>query len=107
MGRLFGDLGHHILVVDRNTTLHAAEAAAAADVTIISVPIDLTEQVIAEVGPHVPEHALLMDVTSLKEAPVAAMLASTRASVVGTHPMFGPQRAYAAGAARGTVPCAR
>ncbi len=90
VGRMFGDLGHHILVVDRNTTLRAAEAAAAADVTVISVPIDLTEQVIAEVGPQVPEHALLMDVTSLKEAPVAAMLASTRASVVGTHPMFGP-----------------
>jgi prephenate dehydrogenase len=31
-----------------------------------------------------------MDVTSIKEAPVAAMLASTSASVVGTHPMFGP-----------------
>jgi type III secretion protein N (ATPase) len=31
-----------------------------------------------------------MDVTSLKEAPVQAMLASTPASVVGTHPMFGP-----------------
>jgi len=29
-------------------------------------------------------------VTSLKAAPVAAMLAATRASVVGTHPMFGP-----------------
>ena len=33
---------------------------------------------------------LLMDVTSIKEAPVKAMLESTKASVVGTHPMFGP-----------------
>jgi len=31
-----------------------------------------------------------MDVTSLKQAPVAAMCAATSASVVGTHPMFGP-----------------
>ena len=90
VGRLFGDLGHHILVADRDTSLSAADAAAAADVTIISVPIDLTEAVIREVGPHVREDALLMDVTSIKEAPVAAMLASTRGSVVGTHPMFGP-----------------
>ena len=41
-------------------------------------------------GPHVRESGLLMDVTSVKSAPVDAMLAATRASVVGTHPMFGP-----------------
>jgi chorismate mutase/prephenate dehydrogenase len=34
--------------------------------------------------------ALLMDVTSIKREPVEAMLASTQASVVGTHPLFGP-----------------
>ena len=56
----------------------------------MSVPIDVTERVIREVGPHVPEDALLMDVTSVKAGPVAAMLESTRASVLGTHPMFGP-----------------
>jgi chorismate mutase/prephenate dehydrogenase len=88
--RLFGDLGHHVLPVDIDTTLRAVDAAAMADVTVLSVPIAVTEAVIAEVGPHVREDALLMDVTSLKAAPVAAMLAHTRASVVGTHPMFGP-----------------
>jgi prephenate dehydrogenase len=36
------------------------------------------------------EDALLMDITSIKASPMAAMLAATRASVVGTHPMFGP-----------------
>lgn len=88
--RLFGDLGHRVLVSDVDTTLSAADAAAAADVTIISVPIDVTEQVIRDVGPHVPADGLLMDVTSVKESPVNAMLASTGASVLGTHPMFGP-----------------
>jgi chorismate mutase/prephenate dehydrogenase len=90
LARLFGDLGHRLLLVDTDTTLRGTEAAAAADVTVISVPIDRTEAVIREVGPHVREDALLMDVTSLKEAPVRAMLEATRASVVGTHPMFGP-----------------
>lgn len=41
-------------------------------------------------GPHVRPEALLMDVTSVKTAPVNAMLAHTHGSVVGTHPMFGP-----------------
>ncbi|MCA0375985.1 MAG: bifunctional chorismate mutase/prephenate dehydrogenase [Gemmatimonadetes bacterium] len=88
--RLFGDLGHQVLVVDTDTALGATDAAAAADVTVVSVPIEHTEAVIRLVGPHVREDALLMDVTSIKAAPVAAMLEATRGSVVGTHPMFGP-----------------
>lgn len=94
MGRriaeLFRDLGHRLLIADLDTELGAVEAAKSADVTVIAVPIAVTEQVIREVGPHVPEHGLLMDVTSLKAAPLAAMLAATKASVLGTHPMFGP-----------------
>ena len=94
MGRLFAgmfaDTGNPVLVADVDTALTPAAAAAEADVVVIGVPIDVTERVIAEVGPYVREDALLMDITSVKEAPVAAMLASTRASVVGTHPMFGP-----------------
>lgn len=90
VARLFGDLGHRLLLVDVDTTLRAEEAAAAADVTVISVPIEHTEAVVRAVGPHVPARGLLMDVTSIKAAPMAAMLASTSASVVGTHPMFGP-----------------
>lgn len=88
--RLFSDLGHRVLVVDLDTELSAIDAAAESDVVIVSVPIDETEQVIRSVGPHVRPNGLLMDVTSLKTAPVAAMLESTQASVVGTHPMFGP-----------------
>jgi prephenate dehydrogenase len=88
--RLFADLGHAVLIVDRDTSLKAAEAARMADVVVVSVPIRLTEAVIREVGPHVREDAILMDVTSLKQTPMDAMLASTKANVVGTHPMFGP-----------------
>jgi chorismate mutase / prephenate dehydrogenase len=87
---LFRDLGHQVLVADLGTELTAVEAARRADVTVIAVPIGVTERVIREVGPHVPAHGLLMDITSIKGAPMAAMLASTEASVIGTHPMFGP-----------------
>lgn len=87
---LFRGLGHEVLVSDVATTLRPVEAAQRADVTVISVPIGATSQVIDEVGPHVPEHGLLMDVTSLKAEPLSRMLRATRASVVGTHPMFGP-----------------
>ncbi len=88
--RLFGDLGHAVLVVDTDTNMTSVQAAKAADVVVVSVPIDVTEEVIREVGPHLREDALLMDVTSLKGMPMEAMMAATKASVVGTHPMFGP-----------------
>lgn len=94
MGRrltaMFAEVGHRVLVADVDTELSAIDAAAAADVVVISVPIDRTEDVVRVVGPHVRADGLLMDVTSVKRAPVEAMLASTSASVVGTHPMFGP-----------------
>lgn len=90
MVRLFGDLGHRVIVADVDTELSAGDAASVADAVVVSVPIDATEPVIREIGPRLREDAVLLDVTSIKEAPIAAMLESTRASVVGTHPMFGP-----------------
>jgi len=90
MANLFGDLGHAVMVADLDTQLTPDEAAAAADVVVIAVPIDVTEDVIRRLGPLVRPEALLMDVTSLKAGPMAAMLAHSQASVVGTHPLFGP-----------------
>ena len=90
MVRLFGDLGHQVIVADVDTALSAGDAASVADAVVVSVPIDATEQVIRAIGPRLREDAVLLDVTSIKQAPVTAMLEATRASVVGTHPMFGP-----------------
>lgn len=94
MGRslqaLFSDLGHEVLSADLDTPLRPKDAASKADVVVISVPIRETRSVIEDLGPIVREDALLMDVTSIKTEPMQAMLASTRASVLGTHPMFGP-----------------
>ena len=90
MARLFADLGHAVMIADIDTELAPEAAAREADVVIVSVPIDTTVDVIRRIGPVVKRDALLMDVTSVKSAPMEAMLESTRASVVGTHPLFGP-----------------
>jgi chorismate mutase/prephenate dehydrogenase len=90
MSGLFSDLGHPVLIADLDTELTPVEAAKTAEVVIISVPIDSTVEVIRQIGPHVREGALLTDVTSTKTEPVTAMLESTRADVVGLHPLFGP-----------------
>lgn len=90
MARLFGDLGHVVMVADLDTQLKPEEAAAVADVVIISVPIARTVEVIRRLGPLVRKNALLLDVTSIKQEPVEAMLEACGSSVVGTHPLFGP-----------------
>ncbi|WP_457620209.1 prephenate dehydrogenase [Methanopyrus sp.] len=110
MGRFIArelrDDGHEVVITGSNP--HTAErvareldveaaptnvdAAKDADVVVVSVPISVTEDVIREVAPHIPEGSLLTDVTSVKARPVRAMLehAPEGVYVLGTHPLFGP-----------------
>lgn len=90
IARTFAELGHEVVIADLHTELRPIEAAALADVVVLSVPIQSTLELIEQIGPHVREGSLLMDVTSIKQGPLEAMLKASRASVVGTHPMFGP-----------------
>ncbi|MCL7411160.1 MAG: prephenate dehydrogenase [Methanosarcinaceae archaeon] len=62
------------------------------DIVVVSVPIDITEKVIAETAPKMKDGSLLMDITSLKAKPVEAMkkYAPEGVEIIGTHPMFGP-----------------
>ncbi len=68
-------------------------AAKNSDITIISVPIEITEGVITEVAPVLKENSLLMDFTSIKEMPCRAMekFAGKDVEIIGTHPIFGPR----------------
>lgn len=68
-------------------------AAKNSDITIISVPVEVTEKVIKEVAPNLKENSLLMDFTSIKEKPCAAMekFAGKGVEIIGTHPIFGPR----------------
>src|SRR5512136_92240 len=51
-----------------------AEMAGTCQVVVVSVPIGVTGEVIAKVGPHMRETSLLMDLTSLKRDSVKDML---------------------------------
>jgi prephenate dehydrogenase len=94
MGHWFASLltkeGCTVYVTGRKTALTAAQAADICNVIVIAVPIAVTSEVIQQIGPLLTEEKLLMDLTSLKKKPVEVMLASTRAEVIGCHPLFGP-----------------
>jgi chorismate mutase/prephenate dehydrogenase len=70
----------------------ASEVASRNDVVVVAVPIDTTVEVVRAIAPFVRKGACLMDITSIKRAPLEAMLeaAPEGVDVVGTHPMFGP-----------------
>jgi len=93
MGSLFagvlGRAGWEVRVSGRSTSLTARDLAEQADLVMVSVPIRDTVPVIREVAPLLRKDQVICDLTSLKVAPVQAMLAS-RAEVIGFHPMFGP-----------------
>jgi len=82
--------GHPVLKVGRRTRIRPEEAARSCDVVVISVPLEKAVPVIERIGPLIRERALLMDLTSVKLAPMKAMLHHSRSQVVGLHPLFGP-----------------
>jgi prephenate dehydrogenase len=94
IGRWFASFfqkeGYTVHVSGERIGLRPPEMAAACPVVIVSVPIGVTQAVIGEVGPHMKQDSLLMDLTSLKAAPVQAMLDAAASEVIGLHPLFGP-----------------
>ncbi len=66
------------------------EDLASTDLVIVSVPMDVVERVIAELGLHVRESQPVIDLSSLKRAPQGAADAHmAHACFLGVHPMFG------------------
>lgn len=94
MGAWFAGLveafASEVFCVGRKTDLTPSEVASQCDVVVISVPVSVTVRVIQEIGDLVSENGLLMDLTSIKAAPMDAMLRFSKAEVIGVHPLFGP-----------------
>jgi len=82
--------GHEVRVLDANDWDRVDDLCAGVDLAVVTVPIRVTEEVIARLAPHLAPTTLLADFTSHKEAPLAAMLAAHPGPVVGLHPMHGP-----------------
>ncbi|MBX3215637.1 MAG: bifunctional chorismate mutase/prephenate dehydrogenase [Labilithrix sp.] len=95
MAKVMGATGYAVETTGLEQGRPAEEVAASHDLVVLSVPIATTVEVARKIGPKVRPGACLMDVTSIKRQPLAAMLESTpdTVDVVGTHPMFGPHGA--------------
>lgn len=69
------------------------ETVASKDIVILAMPVQRMADVCQQVAPFLKPGALVLDVCSVKEEPIAAMMEHLpdHVDIVGTHPLFGPQ----------------
>ncbi len=91
----FGQLGCTVIGSDRDkpTDFTNQQIVVKSDVVLFSLSIKRTVEVIQSLAPLGREDQLWMDVTSIKQPAVKAMLES-KAQVVGLHPMFRPDVSF-------------
>jgi chorismate mutase/prephenate dehydrogenase len=85
----FRSSGYHVDALSRRNWDEAEKMLENPSLVIVCVPIDVTDQVIRNLS-GLPEDCVLADFTSVKSAPLKAMLETHRGPVMGLHPMFGP-----------------
>jgi len=87
--RMFRLSGYQVDILEQGDWNKADALFANAGLVVVSVPINLTESIIAQLG-RLPKDCVLADITSIKDKPLQAMLNAHQGPVVGLHPMFGP-----------------
>ncbi|MEX1220837.1 MAG: bifunctional chorismate mutase/prephenate dehydrogenase [Idiomarina sp.] len=87
--RLFCASGYQVIVVEADSWAAAADHWQQAQLVLVSVPIQVTTEVIKQL-PALPQDCILADLTSIKDKPLTAMCEQHSGPVVGLHPMFGP-----------------
>ncbi|MEZ9203568.1 bifunctional chorismate mutase/prephenate dehydrogenase [Vibrio splendidus] len=88
-GRMFKLSGYEVKILGSQDWDRANEILDNAGLVVVTVPIHLTEGVIAKLG-NLPSDCILCDLTSIKSKPLQAMMNMHQGPVVGLHPMFGP-----------------
>jgi len=86
---LFESSEYETLVIEKEDWAKRTELLQDANLVLLAVPINQTIDIINAL-PTLPENCILADVTSVKQAPLTAMLNKHSGPVVGLHPMFGP-----------------
>jgi len=102
--KFFQSKGYTVLLVDRKKeklaklkdlnaelTTNFTQAVQTSDQVLICVSINAFEEVVKAISPDVSERQVIMDICSIKETPVNIMHQYIKgATVLGTHPVFGP-----------------
>lgn len=88
--RIIRQSGHEIYRIDKHNWYELEEIAPKLDMAIVTVPINVTLDVIGRLASKLEKDTILADFTSNKTGPISAMLNEHEGPVVGLHPMHGP-----------------
>ncbi len=103
--RFFQSKGYSVILADRKadkleqikkelsvaTTTNFLEAVKGADQILLCVSINAMEEVTKAIAPALKKGQVVMDICSIKETPIQTMHTYIKdATVLGTHPVFGP-----------------
>ena len=88
--RIAKQTGHNVFGIDKHNWFELEELAPKLDLVIVSVPINVTEDVIQRIASKLKKHTILADFTSNKTKPIRAMKEHHEGPVLGLHPMHGP-----------------
>ena len=86
---MFKRSGYSVHLLEQNDWPNADVILGDAGLVLVAVPIKLTESIISNLT-DLPIECVLVDITSTKQKPLAAMMAAHNGPVLGMHPMFGP-----------------
>jgi len=93
MGQLFAQQfarsGYEVRILDKAQQAQSEAILKGAKLVLVSVPINALEHVVSAL-PTLDDDCLLVDISSVKQKPLKALMAAHSGPVVGLHPMFGP-----------------
>ena len=86
---------HATLPDGRSFPLQDLSTAAQCNIVILAIPVARMSHICKKLAPHLRPGTLVVDVGSVKLAPMAVMQAELpdHVDLLGTHPLFGPQSA--------------
>lgn len=88
--RIATQTGHEVYEIDKHNWHELEEMVPKLDMAIVSVPINVTNDVIRRLAPKLKKSTILADFTSNKSEPIEAMKQAHLGPVLGLHPMHGP-----------------
>lgn len=94
MGRIFSEYfkssGYSVVSFGHRGWDKAGEHFKGAGIVMVTVPIDITQEIIKKSSAYLRPGMILCDLTSVKDPITKAMLEFHKGPVIGLHPMFGP-----------------
>ncbi|URJ25258.1 bifunctional chorismate mutase/prephenate dehydrogenase [Candidatus Blochmannia ocreatus (nom. nud.)] len=81
--------GYKVRILDKNDWINAKSILKDVNMIIISVPIHLVLEVIKKL-PYLSDDCVIVDLSSVKQVSLNAILAAHTGPVLGLHPMFNP-----------------